>query len=140
MKKLAVMSVALCVLAAVITGCATTAKKSPEDAIKEQIAAWKVAMEAQDIDKVMTFFSPNFEHYDWKDKAGAQAFLNDAKDMGYLEGAEILTTDMEIKLEGDKATVYPIDVNTVAGSVTLELTLANEGGTWLVVGLDAAGL
>ncbi|MBW7864949.1 MAG: hypothetical protein H3C30_11125 [Candidatus Hydrogenedentes bacterium] len=140
MMKRGVCMLTACLLLAVVAGCATAAKKSPEDLIKEQLMGWKAAMEAQDVDKIMANFSDNFKHYDWKDKAGAKDFIADAKDMGYLEGIEVLLDDMEIKVEGDKATVYPIDISGAFGSLSMELSLAKEGDTWMVVGLDAAGL
>ncbi len=140
MMKRGVWMLTACLLLALVAGCATTAKKSPEDMIKDQLLGWKAAMEAQDVDKIMANFSDNFKHYDWKDKAGAKDFITDAKDMGYLDGVEVLLDDMEIKVEGDTATVYPVDISGAFGSLAMELNLTKEGGTWLVTGLDAAGL
>ncbi len=142
MTKRVAWCAALClVMALVAAGCATTGGgKSPEEQIKDQVAAWKTAFEAGDVDGVMKSFSEKFEHYDWQDKAGAKEFIAEAKDMGYLDGVTVGTDEMEIKLEGDKATVYPIDISGSFGSVTLELTMAKEAAGWLVVGLDAAGL
>lgn len=140
MMKRGVCMMVACLVLAVVAGCATTAKQSPEDMIKDQLLGWKAAMEAQDVDKIMSSFSDSFKHYDWRDKAGARDFIADAKDMGYLEGVEVLLDDMEIKVEGDKATVYPIDISGAFGSLSMELNLTKEGNAWLVTGLDAAGL
>ncbi|NLF58963.1 MAG: hypothetical protein GX580_15140, partial [Candidatus Hydrogenedens sp.] len=50
MMKRGVCMLTACLLLAVVAGCATAAKKSPEDLIKEQLMGWKAAMEAQDVD------------------------------------------------------------------------------------------
>ena len=142
MKKSYALKGALCVLAAVVLGgCALGAKgPSDEELITGLIEEWKAAMIAQDIDKIMTAFSEEYTHYEAPDKEAMKDFMQGAIDMGYLEDAEIFLEEMELEIEEGTATLYPIDISTAAGEVTLELTLTKEDAGWLITGMDIEGL
>jgi ketosteroid isomerase-like protein len=132
--------VGLCAVA-VIAGCATSGGgMSAQDQIMKEVNAWKTAMLAKDIDGIMAPFSGSFEHYEWQDKAGAKDFISQSIDMGYLDGIEITTDAAEVKVEGDVATVYPVDVTGSFGTVTIEFTFKKEADGWKITGLDASGL
>jgi len=137
-KKLSIAMGLLVVCAVVlVAGCATT---PPEDLIKAQVAAFKNGIVAQNIDAIMAPFSEAFEHYEWGDKAGAKDFMNQAIDMGYLEGVEVNIDDAKVTVEGDKATVEPIEISGSFGSVTVQLSFTKEEGGWMITGLDAEGI
>ena len=141
MKRSALIAVVLLGLVLITAGCASSGGgKSPEEQIKAKIDGWKTAMVAKDIKGIMASFSEKFENDEWGDKAGAQQFISDAIDAGYLDGVEISDKDAKTKVEGDKATVYPIDLSGSFGSITLELALAKEKAGWMVVGVEASGL
>jgi hypothetical protein len=142
MMKRSVVVVALMLgLVMVVAGCASSGGgKSPEELIKAKIDAWKTAMVAKDIKGIMANFSDKFENDEWGDKAGAERFISDAIDAGYMDGIEIADTDAKIKVEGDKGTVYPIDISGSFGSITLELALTKEKAGWMVTGVEASGL
>jgi len=135
----AVVMVTICV-SLIIFGCQTAKKVSPEEAVTAQVNKFAEAMKAKNLDGVMAVFSEKFEHYEWGDKAGAREFLQQAIDVGYLDGLEIDLSKMQIKLEGSTATVYPIDIKGNFGSTTVELVFTNENGNWLVTGLDASDI
>ncbi len=141
MKLSGVMSFAVLGTLVVLAGCATGGS-NPQDAVAKQIDGYVTATQNQDVDGIMAVFSEDFEHYEWGDKAGAEEFMSEANDMGYLEDIEVFLEDMEIDVDGDggTATAYPIEMTGAFGSITLELTFTNEDGTWLVTGLDASGL
>ncbi len=142
MMKRAALCVTLVLALVLIAGCATSGKSAmtPEQQIKAKIDAWKVALVAKDLKGVMANFSDKFENDEWGDKAGAERFIGDAIDAGYLDGVEIADKDAKTKIEGEKATVYPIDLSGSFGSITLELQLAKEKAGWMVVGVEASGL
>jgi len=126
---------------AVMAGCAGYAK-GPTDAelVQGVIDSWKAAMVAQDIEKIMAAYSEDFSNYEVPDKDGIREFLEGAIDMGYLEDAEIFLEDAETEIEGESATVYPIDFASAAGEVTMELTLTKEAGGWLITSMEIEGL
>ncbi len=127
-------------VALVIVGCQTAKKVSPEEAITAQVNKFAEALKAKNIDGVMAGFSEKFEHYEWGDKAGAREFLQQASDAGYLDGLVVDLGSMQIKLEGNTATVYPIEISGNFGSTTVELIFTNEDGNWLITGLDASDI
>ncbi len=137
-KKLSISTglVVVCAVA-LVAGCATT---PPEDLIKAQMAAFKAGIVAQNIDAIMAPFSEAFEHYEWGDKAGAKDFMNQAIDMGYLEGVEVNIDDAQVTVDGDKATAEPIEISGSFGSITVELAFTKEEGGWMITGLDASGI
>lgn len=124
----------------VIVGCQTGKKVSPEEAVTAQVNKFAESMKTKNLDGVMAVISEKFEHYEWGDKAGFREFLQQAIDVGYLDGLEVDLSKMQIKVEGATATVYPIDIRGNFGSTTVELVFTNENGNWLVTGVDASDL
>ena len=125
-----------------LAGCATTGGggEDPTEAIASQVDSYAKAMQSQDIDAIMKHFSEDFEHYEWGDKEGAQDFLQETIDMGYLEDLEVETGDMEIEVEGTEATVYPAELSGDFGTVSLELTYAKGAKGWSIIGLETSGM
>lgn len=119
---------------------AAAAEVSPEEAIMAGVKLFTEKLAKQDIDGLMVAFSDDFENYEYGDKEGMKMFLEQAADMGYLEGLEVSLEDAEVKIDGDEATVYPVDASGAFGSITLELTLSKKNGEWKITGLDAAGM
>ncbi|HUW61495.1 MAG TPA: hypothetical protein VMZ06_10850 [Candidatus Bathyarchaeia archaeon] len=113
---------------------------SPKEAILASIKTFAEKLAAKDIDAVVNQFSDSFSHYELGDKEGMRAFLKDAADMGYLDDIEIDLDDAEVEIDGDKGTVYPIDVFGAFGSATLELKGQQEKGAWVLTGLDISGI
>ena len=138
MKKTALTYLGIVVLvAALSSGCATGGKGASDDEIiAANTAACIAATEAQDVDGLLKYYSEDFSHYEFGDKAGLCAFLKDAKDMGYLEDIEIDLDSSETVIDGDEATVGPIYLSGSFGSTTLEFTLTKEAGDWKISGMD----
>ncbi len=141
-KHFSLLTVAMVVvcMSLIVFGCQTAKKVSPEEAVTAQVNKFAEAMKAKNIDGIMAVFSEKFEHYEWGDKAGAREFLQQAVDVGYLDGLEVDLSKMQVKVDGATATVYPIDIRGNFGSTTVELVFTNENGNWLVTGLDASDI
>jgi len=139
MKKSTIIMLAVTILAAVVVaGCASTPKgPTDQELVAQTVNAWVEAMKAGDVDGVMKTYSESFTHYEWGDKEGLQIFLEDAKDMGYLDDLEVAIDELETEIEDGEATVYPIELEGAFGSVTIELVLKKEIDKWLVVGMTA---
>ena len=133
------MSIAALVGAAVLGGCATSGKGMTDEEIITKLTEESIAaVVAQDIDKLLTYYSDDFSHYEFGDKAGLKEFLEGAKDMGYLDGLEVSMEEAETTIEGDTATIYPVIIEGSFGSTEIEFTSKKEGDTWKVVGMDIA--
>jgi len=123
----------------VMAGCAGTAKgPTDEELIAQAVEGWKAAGIAQDVDKLMSFYSEKFTNYEWGDKAGAKKFVQDAKDMGYLKDAQLDSSGAKTEIDKKKgeAKVYPIEMKAAFGSATIELIFKKEGAQWMITGMD----
>ncbi len=126
----------------VVAGCATTVRQTqtPEEAIQAGLEDWQTAMKDHDIDGIMALFSEQFEHFDWRDKAGARRFIQEAMDIGYLDDVVINLDNAAIKVDGGMASVYPVEISGAFGTLSMELFLTLENDNWLLTGLDAPGM
>jgi ketosteroid isomerase-like protein len=129
--------VAVLAIAAVVGGCATSAKgPTPEEQIRQAVNGWIAAAQAKDVNKMMAFVAPDFSSSEWQDKEAYKAFIADSVDMGYLDDMVADTKNMKITFGGkDKAVVGPIDVTASFGSAALNGVFKNEGGKWLLADL-----
>lgn len=119
---------------------AEAAPLDPQEQVLQVILNWAEGVKAQDIDLMMTAFSDNFEHYEYGDTTGVRNFLQQATDMGYLEGSEVATQDTEIEIKGDKATAHPVQLIGVFGQATIEFSLRKEDSGWRIVGMAVSGV
>lgn len=132
-----------CGMASSVCGAAPVAAAAEEDPkalVMAGIQQWMDSLKKQDIDGMMKMVSDKFEHYEFGDKDGLRDFLQQAMDMGYLDGVDVDASDVEVEIEGNEATVYPIEVIGAFGSITLEFIATKEGSEWKVTGMDAAGI
>ncbi len=113
---------------------------SPADQALDVAKGWGAALAEQDLDKIMSFFAEDFEHYEYGDKLGIRDFIGQAIDMGYLEDLEVYTDDAEAEVDDDEVIVYPIEIMGAFGSVTFELIFAEKDGEMMIVGMDASGI
>jgi hypothetical protein len=126
-----------------VAGCATTPKgPTDEELIMGQVAKFKEAMLAKNLDNLLAVVSENFNHPEVGGKAEAREILQQGIDSGYTEGGQVDISKAVIKLDDKKetATVYPIQASSNAGSVTVGLTLKKEKVGWMITMLDVEGI
>ena len=130
-----------CTFAAVgFTGCVTSSQGvSDEELIAQTVEAWKTALVAHDLENVMAAFSDEFAHYQAPDKATLEEMLGQAFEMGMGDDIAVDLEGAETQIEGDRATVGPIELTTAIGSITGDLVLAKEKDGWLIVTIDVVG-
>lgn len=138
LTKLVVAVVAL----GAVAGCASTGGGSISDArmIQNLLTEFTDAFVKNDIDRIMAAYSEDFDSPDQGDKAAIGEFLGGAIDQGFLEDVEIDTSEMELNIEGDTATLYPVELNAAFGSATLRLTLKKEAGGWKIISQEIEGI
>jgi hypothetical protein len=130
----------LMVLAAV--GCASTggggaAAKAPagptdEEQIQKMMIDVMAALTAKDVDTMVSYYADDFTS-DNGDKAATVAFLQGAKEQGFLDGIVVKTDAMTITVEGETAKVGPVNLEGAFGALALNFGLAKRDGKWLVV-------
>jgi hypothetical protein len=91
------------------------------------------ALTAKDIDKMVSYYADDFTS-DNGDKAATVAFLQGAKDQGFLDGVVVKTDAMKIDVaEGaETATVGPVNLEGAFGALGLNFGLVKRDGKWLV--------
>jgi hypothetical protein len=125
-----------------MVGCASTtggggAAKAPkgptdEEMIQQMMIDVMAALTAKDVDKMVSYYADDFTS-DNGDKAATVAFLNGAKDQGFLDGIVVKTDAMTIAVEGETAKVGPVNLEGAFGALGLNFGLAKRDGKWLVV-------
>lgn len=118
---------------------APAAPPSGEEILKESLGFLN-KLAAKDLEGAMAAVSPEFTHHEYSTKEDLKFFLDQAILMGYLDDIKIISTDAEVKIDGDKAVIYPIDIEGAFGSVTLELVIEKKDGKWMLTTMDAFGL
>ena len=106
---------------------------SGEDLIKAVLSAWKAGIQAKDVDKVMAIHSERFESSEATGKKEQREGMEGYIEAGYLDDAEVNLDGAEIKIEGDKASVTGVGLDTAMGTVELEFELRKE---WLITGFE----
>ncbi|MHC4439536.1 MAG: Cif family virulence factor [Planctomycetota bacterium] len=106
---------------------------SDEDLINATMADWSAALIAHDMDKLMETYSENYSNSEGGDKASVREFIAGAIDQGYLDNTKVNLEDAEIKIEGDKADVGPVEVMSDSGTYVLDYELKKEKKAWLIV-------
>lgn len=131
--KMSVMALAMVVMA----GCASTGGSgggaNDTDVINGMVEAMMAALVAQDIETMVAPYSDDFESDQGGDRDATKEFLNAAKEGGLLDGIEVDNSSMELELDGDTASVGPIDIEGSFGAMTLEFDLEKRAGAWVVV-------
>jgi len=118
-----------------------TAEVSPEEGIQKVLGSMKEALEGQDIDALIALFSDDFFHPQVGGKDEARFILNMGLESGYADGGEVSFEAVEIeKLDDGSYSVYPIDLQSYAGAIAVELVIVQEEDGWAIVTIDADGI
>jgi len=112
----------------------------PEELIRATVNDVKKALETQDLDLLLSTFAEDFEHPEAGGKEKVRALLERGIEMGYMDEGEVSLEDMEIEVDGDEATAYPIDLSGPPGSISIELELGKRGDKWLITMLSPDGV
>jgi len=142
MTKMCVRLLICGLMIGLVAGCATTPKKSDDDLIKETVATVKTALEAKDIEMLLTTFSEDFSHPELAGgKEEAREMLQMGVDAGYADDGEVSIVDMQITKNDDgTASVYPVDLSGPPGSISVELVMKKEGDVWRIVTVNPDGM
>lgn len=120
----------------VLAGCAGgggSSGPSDEDVIRSIVSDAMAALQAGDIETMVSGYAEDFTSDQGGGVAETKEFLQGAKDQGFLDDIEISLDNLEISIDGDKATAEPIELEGAFGALTLSLEFAKRDGAWLVV-------
>jgi len=137
MKKWVV--VCLGVLAVVLVcGCIGMRGPSDEELIANTMTTWQEAIMAPDVETLMATYSEEYETSEVPDKESMRQFMEMIADQGYLDDMEVSMEEAETVIDGETATVSPVEIGTAMGSMTIEFTLQKEDGAWLIVNSESS--
>lgn len=114
-------------------------QESPEEGAMKTVKAYVKAAEEANLEVLMDQISEKFNHYEVGNKAGYRTFLEQVKGEGMLEDISGNTEDAKAEVAGDKVTIYPVELEGLFGTVTLEFELKKDGDVWKITGLDMTG-
>ena len=131
------LNLAVCALAVfAFAGCESIGGgggMSDEELIRSLVDDAMAALKAQDIDTMVANYADSFDSDQGGGTAGMKEFLEGAKEGGFLEDIEIDLSNLVVRVDGDKATAKPIELEVAAlGSLTLEFDLEKIDGRWQV--------
>ena len=135
MKKSVILNLVLLVFAVVFCGCQTPVKgPSDKQQINTTMTEWKAALEAKDLDRLITLFSDNYVSSSGSGKVAMRERMAGAIERGSLDNIKIKIENAKITLVGDQATFGPVEITSDRGTLTIEYTLQREDVKWLIVG------
>lgn len=120
----------------ILFACATVQTERAERDVAATVGAWASAVRAQDLPGVMATIGPEFHHAEWGNRDGAEAFMRQAIEMGYLDGVEIAFEDSTTTIAGDTATVSPVGMVGSFGRLMAQIDLTRHRRDWLIVGMQ----
>jgi ketosteroid isomerase-like protein len=111
---------------------------SDEELVANTLAEWKAGLVEENLDRFLATFSDDFSSSQGGGKAEVGDFIGGAMEQGYLEDVEVNVEDAEVTIEGDSATVSPVELDGVFGVMSFGITLKKENGTWRIIGMEEA--
>lgn len=113
---------------------------NPSVALAESVKQLREAAIKGDVDGMIAGVSDKFQQSQigGKDalKSAIAGLMASGQIQEYAKDTEIAVDKATIKLNKDKAEIYPVDVTGPFGGATLSLTAQLENGTWKVVGAE----
>lgn len=124
-----------------VAGCVTANKgPSDEELIQRMLDQFSEAIVEKSVEKLGAIVSEKFSGPEANTKQEFLDFIASAIDSGYLDDAEVSREDAEYTMGDGTCAVYPIDLMSSAGSVSVELNLTKEEGNWFITGLNVDGM
>ena len=119
-----------------MVGCASNSENagpSDEEQVTAVAQAIGDALKVPDVEAMVSHFSDDFSNDEGASKEATATALNGYKAGGFLDDLDVDLTSMKVKVEGDKATAAPIDLEGGFGAISLDFDFEKRDGKWLVV-------
>jgi acyl-homoserine lactone acylase PvdQ/ketosteroid isomerase-like protein len=100
--------------------------------LKERLAAWEKALEAQQYEATLAFYAEDLVGEGGRGKADFAAFLQEAIAGGMLSGLDINIDHSKITGDAAKSRVAQIEIEGTFGAMNVALELEKRDGVWLI--------
>jgi hypothetical protein len=124
------------------TAKAAATPPSAKDALFAALKEFNTPVDGKEfnLEPFLARISENFTHPVVRDKAGVRDWLESMSSSLFDDGKPLIEfslEDVEVEVDGNEASAYPIDIDTPIGSVTVEIMAELESdGVWRVVAID----
>lgn len=134
-KSIVIYSGVVVLTVVILCGCQIPGLgPSDKELINATMTKWKAALIAHDVDKLMETYSENYLNSEDGDKNSVREYVAGVIEEGYLDNLKVNLEDAQITIEGDIATVAPVELTSDTGTYVLEYNkLKKENGAWLIV-------
>ena len=120
-----------------VCGCAMFQRgPSDEQLLSEMLAGWVAAMGEGSVEKVMSFYSKNYVGGEGEGYDELEELLEQIVPALEQFDAEFKTDGTTIEIEGSKATLAPITLESSYGTIGITIEATKEGGAWLITSTE----
>lgn len=118
-----------------LVGCATGGKGSnPRDEIMAALDGYHAAMVAGDVERMVDVFSDDYSSADGNVKSAMAGMFQSWLDAGVFDGIEFDLSSCEITVDGNEATVGPVNYVMRLGTAGNRYTMRKEAdGVWRII-------
>ncbi len=129
---------AIAVILSMCIGCATMKGTTPDKAVAIVMADFQAALKAQDLEKIMEFYSNNFIDWQGANKDMVRSEFDSMASQGILKNLTFVELEEgAIRVNGDNATVTPLVVDSPMGKMEFHCTLKKKtDGVWRLVSYE----
>ena len=118
-------------------GCAIFQRgPSDEQLLGEMLASWVAAMDEGSVEKVMSFYSKNYMGAEGEGYDELEGRLEQIVPALEQFDAEFKTDETAIEIEGNKATLAPITLESSFGAIGITIEATKEAGAWLITSTE----
>jgi acyl-homoserine-lactone acylase len=107
--------------------------------LKARLQGWEDALENQQLEAILACYAEDMVGDDGVGKAELAQFLGDAISNGMLEDLEIDIDHSGNSVEGNRAVVRDVTLESPFGAMQVSLELEKRDGTWLIVKSERVG-
>jgi acyl-homoserine lactone acylase PvdQ len=100
--------------------------------LKERLAAWEKALEAQQLEATLAFYADDLVGESGRGKADLASFLKEAIASGMLSGLDVNIDHSKITGDAAKARVTAIGIEGTFGGMNVAIELEKRNGVWLI--------
>jgi len=135
-RRLVAMAASVALIG-LVCGCAIFQRgPSDEQLLTQMLAGWVGAMEEGSVETVLSFYSKNYMGAEGDGYDELEGRLEQIVPALEQFDAKLMTDETMITIEGDKATLTPITIDSSFGTMDLTLEATKEGGTWLITSTE----
>ena len=136
-KNQQIRLLAIALIAATLTGCASVENATDDSAQVLQIAReWQDALAAERFGRALRLVSEEFASPAWPTKDALNDYFDTAQERAYFARANPREELVTVTLEDGAARIYPVAINADLGTAVFALILQQENAEWKITSVE----